>query len=64
MIMQNESRGRSIVFAGDDSYIIELIDTILKRREYPLGYALRPDDVREGQLGVLGDPARSRVVPA
>ena len=64
VIMQNQSRGRSIVFAGDDSYIIELIDTILRRREYPLGYALRPDDVREGQLGVLGDPTRSRVVPA
>jgi hypothetical protein len=46
----------TVVFTGDDRYIIELIDTILRRREFPVSYALRADDVEKGTSGTLGHP--------
>ena len=55
---------KTIVFTGDNPYIIDLIDTILKRREFPVLYSLSLDDVEKCPPGMLGHPTASRAVPA
>ena len=55
---------RTVVFTGDDGYIVELVDTILRRREFPVRYALRVDDVLEGTSSYLGHPTLPKPVPA
>ena len=53
-----------IVITCDSGRIVELIDTVLRRRGYQLSYALKPEDVLTGRLNVLGDPSGSRPVLA
>ena len=54
----------AIVITGDDEHVIDLVDTILKRRACPLRYALKPEDAQTGDLHVIGDPKRPRPIPA
>ena len=53
-----------IVITGDSGRIIELIDTVLRRRGCQLSYALKPEDVLTGRLDLLGDLSGPRAVPA
>ena len=63
-VARNEIRSKTIVFAGDNPEIIDRVDTILKRREFPVQYTLRPEDVEGHAARVLGDRISSPVVPA
>ena len=53
-ITQEESCSSSIVFTGEDTEIISLVDTILRRREFPVSYAAKPDDLDIGPVSILG----------
>ena len=54
---------RTVVFSGDDPYVIELVDTILRRRQFPVRFALRSDDVAYGTWGMLGHPTIPSQIP-
>ena len=60
--IHTESCCSRIFFTGDDSGIINLVDTILRRREFPIRYAVRPDSLDEGPVRMLGNPSSQRVV--
>lgn len=60
--IHTESCCSRIFFTGDDSGIINLVDTILRRREFPIRYAVRPDNLDEGPVRMLGNPSSQRVV--
>lgn len=52
--VQAESCRNNIVFTGEDNEIIGLVDTILRRREFPVSYAARLDDLDGGPVSILG----------
>jgi hypothetical protein len=64
VIQRGHLNNRYVIFTGEDSHIIELIDTILQRRGCLIKYALNPGDVLRGELSVLGDPTQPRPIPA
>ena len=55
---------RTVVFSGDDPYVMDLVDTILRRREFPVEHFLSVDRVGVAPCGMLGHPAIPKVVPA
>ena len=60
--VQTESCRSSVVFTGNDPGVMTLVDTILRRREFPVRYAARPDDLNLGSVGMLGEPLGRRSV--
>jgi hypothetical protein len=46
-----------IVFTGDDSDIINLVDVILRRRAFPIRYAVQPDNLDRSPVRMLGNPS-------
>ena len=54
---------KTVVFTGDDQYIIDLVDTILKRRKFPVRYALKVNDVEKGTDRFLGRPTMPIAIP-
>ena len=60
--VQKESCHTSIVFTCDNSDVVTLVDTILKRREFLVGYAPRPDDFIGSPVSTLGGPSNQSVV--
>ena len=56
--VHTESCCSCIVFAGDDSGIINLVDAILTRRAFPIRYVARPDNLDGGPVRMLGNPSR------
>ena len=60
--VQTESFRSSVAFMGNDSGIMTLVDTILRRREFPVRYAARPDDLNLGSVSMLGEPLGQRAV--
>ena len=45
----------SIVFIGENASIIDLVDTVLKRRAFPIRYAVRQDNLDESPVRLLGN---------
>lgn len=60
--VQRESCRTSIVFTCDNADVVTLVDTILRRREFAVGYAVRPDDLNGSPVSTLGDPSNQSVV--
>ena len=60
----NEPRCTRMVFTGDNPDLIDMIDTILRRNEFPVQHAASPADVEGDLYGVLGDPSGARMIPA
>lgn len=52
----------SVAFMGNDSGIMTLVDTILRRREFPVRYTARPDDPNLGSVSMPGKPLGQRAV--
>ena len=59
-IVQRESCHTNIVFTCEDSEVATLVDTILRRREFPVRYVARPDNLVSNSLSMLG-VSQSRV---
>lgn len=53
-VVQRESCRTNIVFTCEDSEVATLVDTILRRREFPVRYVARPDNLVSNSLSMLG----------
>ena len=54
--VQRESCRTNIVFTCEDSEVVTLVDTILRRREFPVRYAATSDDLYWGSSEYAGRP--------
>ena len=62
--MEKEPCCTRMVFTGENSDLIDMVDTILRRNEFPVQHAASPADV-EGDLGsVSADPPGPRMIAA
>ena len=59
--VQKEPGRTSIAFTCEDSEIITLVDTILRRREFPVKCAAKPDDLYDGSVSILGNPSNQNL---
>lgn len=59
-----EPTSSSIVFADVNEELIDLVDTVLRRREFPVRYAKQSDNLHEDPTNILGDPRRQPGVRA
>ena len=61
--MQNHPHCKNMVFIGNDDYLIEAVDTVLRRRQFTVGYTPEITDLEAEPTQVLGDPSKPRLVP-
>ncbi len=60
--VQRESCRTNIVFTCEDSEVVTLVDTILRRREFPVRYAATSDDLYGGSVSTLGGPSNQNLI--
>ena len=53
-----------MVFTGENSDLIDMVDTILRRNEFPVQHAASPADVEGDLSSASADPPRPRMVAA